>query len=96
MEYENKAKGSILRSKVKFYEEGEKCTKYFLCQEKSNKRKTTVRKLIIDNKETTDSTKIMENIKKFYWDKYHRKCSTAEKDCCEFLKHVAMPSLKGH
>ena len=39
MEYENKAKGSILRSKVKFYEEGEKCTKYFLCQEKSNKRK---------------------------------------------------------
>ena len=93
MEYENKAKGSILRSKVKFYEEGKKCTKYFLCQEKSNKRKTTVRKLIIDNKETTDSTKIMENIKKFYWDKYHRKCSTTEKDCCEFLKRVAMPSL---
>ena len=58
MEYENKAKGSILRSKVKFYEEGEKCTKYFLCQEKSNKRKTTVRKLIIDNKETTDFTKL--------------------------------------
>ena len=41
-EYNNIAEGTILRSRVQYYEQGEKCTKYFLNLEKSNKIKSTV------------------------------------------------------
>ena len=37
LEYEKMARGTILRSKAQYYEEGEKCTKYFFNLEKDNK-----------------------------------------------------------
>ena len=45
--------GIILRSKVTFYEEGEKPSKYFLSLEKSNKMKNSLRKLKWSNEVTT-------------------------------------------
>ena len=39
------ARGTILRSKAQYYEEGEKCTEYFFNLEKDNKLKSTIQKL---------------------------------------------------
>ena len=39
------ADGAILRSKVRWYQEGEKCSKYFLLLEKRNKTSSCIRKI---------------------------------------------------
>ena len=41
--------GIIIRSKVIWYEKGEKSNRYFSNLEKRNKTKTHIRKLLIDN-----------------------------------------------
>ena len=41
--------GAILRSKVRWYGEGEKCSKYFLSLEKRNKTSSCIRKLLTDD-----------------------------------------------
>ena len=43
--YDNITNGIILRSKARWYEEGEKNTKYFLSLEKNNKAKSHIRKV---------------------------------------------------
>ena len=48
--YEYITKGSILRSRVRWYEEGEKNTKYFLNLENHKNKKSCVRKIY--NKES--------------------------------------------
>ena len=49
------ANGIILRSKERWYEEGEKNNKYFLALEKPNKTKSHIRKLInVSREEITD------------------------------------------
>ena len=40
--YTRKTKGAIIRSRVKWYEEGEKNTKYFMGLEKSNSVKKSI------------------------------------------------------
>ena len=44
--YNHITDGIILRPKARWYEEGEKSTKYFLSMEKSNKARTHIRKLL--------------------------------------------------
>ena len=43
------ADGTILQSKVRWYGEGEKCSKYFLSLEKRNKTSSCIRKLLTEN-----------------------------------------------
>ena len=93
LEYDKIAKGTIVRSKVQFYEEGEKCTKYFLNLEKSNKIKSTVRKLRIENEDITDPSKIMKHIKTYYETKYSRRCNCTEIECSTFLNNVKLPCI---
>ena len=64
---ENKAKGSIVRSKVKWLEHGEKGTQYFFDLEKYNSTKKHVRKIIVRNNEIiTDSGQILNESVNFY------------------------------
>ena len=61
------ADGAILRSKVRWYEEGEKCSKYFLSLEKRNKTSSCIRKLLTeDGQEITNPEHIRKEIKSFY------------------------------
>ena len=61
------AQGVIVRSKVQFIEENEKCTKYFFDIEKRNYVKKNIRKLEIDgNTEITDPDVILEYERSFY------------------------------
>ena len=55
--------GTVISSKAQWYEDGEKCTKYYLNLEKGNKIKATVCKLLINDKAITSSKTIMSRIK---------------------------------
>ena len=62
------------------YEEGEKSTSFFLNQIKQNKRKSTIRKLIVDEKEITDQSKILTQLHDFYEKLYtkDKRCHTGD------------------
>ena len=66
-----KAKGNIFRSKVRWYEEGEKNTKYFYALEKARYNAKTCYKLINERgQEFVESSKILEEQRKFYENLY--------------------------
>ena len=58
---ENIVKGSIIRSRVNWYEQGEKNNKYFLNLENNNKEKSCIRNISIQGTDvfTSDPRKIM-------------------------------------
>jgi hypothetical protein len=89
-EYSNYVtEGIILRSKCKWYEEGEKSTKYFLNLERRNKKKSCIRKVFSNNLEVTNQNKILKHISDFYGDLYSLKSDITEEECVNFLsKHV--------
>ena len=65
------ADGAILRSKYRWYEEGEKCSKYFLSLEKRNKTSSCIPKLLMeDGQEITNLEHIRKEIKSFYENLY--------------------------
>ena len=71
--------GAILRSKVNWYEQGGKSTKYFLNLEKHSKSKTHIRKLIApesDSEIITEFAYIQKEIKHFYQSLYTRSSTT--------------------
>ena len=54
-EFDYIVRGSIIRSRATWYEQGERNTKYFLNLEDNNKKKSCIRKLLqSDGKETSD------------------------------------------
>ena len=69
---EYKTKGSIIRSKTRWYNEGEKNTKYFLGLEKRHfnkkkKKKKTIKSLKLENGNSVGSDKkILEEASSFY------------------------------
>ena len=58
--------GTRIRSEYNWYEHSEKSTKPFLNLEKQRGAQNSIKKLIVDDKETTDQTHISECIKEFY------------------------------
>ena len=87
--------GIILRSKVDWYEHGEKSSKYFLNLEKRNKAKSNLRKIVIDDSfnETTDPGEILSNLRNFYSSLYKRQSNKTEKECLEYLENLNLPRL---
>ena len=78
VEYENEynyiVRGSMIRSRATWLEQGQKNSKYFLNLETRNKKKSCIRKLVRDNdEETTDSKTIRNEIYNFYSDLYDEK-----------------------
>ena len=58
--YDNIAEGVKVRSKITWYEEGEKSSRFFLNLEKTKAVQDIIKKLEIENKEISDSNKIMK------------------------------------
>ena len=75
---EHKTQGSIIRSKTRWYNEGEKNTKYFLNLEKRHFNRKTIRGLKLENGTKIDSDKeIRENAKSFTKNSTHRPSQTS-------------------
>ena len=67
----NRAKGLLFRSKVRWYEEGEKSTKYFFSLEKAKYNAKTCFKLIDqNNQEIVEQDKILQEQKRYYEELY--------------------------
>ena len=64
--YEYKVNGIITRARIRWYENGEKSTKYFLRLQKRNYCRKIIRKLRIQNIEITDPHKILYEQAQFY------------------------------
>ena len=79
-----KTHGAILRSKVRWYNEGEKNTKYFHSMEKRHFNSKTIRNLKIetDKKISTDS-EILDEAKKYYESLYMSITNSDDVDNCE-------------
>jgi len=78
--HELKTQSLIIQSRIQVYEDGEKSTSFFLNQIKQNKRKSTIRKLIVDEKEITDQSKILTQLHDFYEKLYtkDKRCQTGD------------------
>ena len=91
------AEGIILRSKVNWYDDGEKSSTYFLNLVKRNKAKSHIRKIVIDDSlhvnETTDPGEILSNLRNFYSSLYKRQSNKTENECLEYLENLNLTRL---
>ena len=86
--------GIILRSKIDWYEHGEKSSKYFLNLEKRNKAKSHIRKILnSDSVELSESETILSNMKSFYSTPYEKRNDKTETDCYNYLKTLNLLKL---
>ena len=88
------ASGAIFRSKVRWYEEGEQNTSYFLSLEKRNKAKTHIHKIINTNdEEITDEKMIIKEINNFYSNLYSKMSPRSEDEYLQYLAFISTPQL---
>ena len=57
--YKEKAKGAFIRSRLKWFEEGERNSKYFFDIEKRNMERSSLHKIKVENSTTEDYTVIL-------------------------------------
>ncbi|KAL9970546.1 hypothetical protein ACROYT_G022944 [Oculina patagonica] len=87
------AKGAIIRSRATWYEKGEKSNKYFLGLESHRGSKSCIRRLFSsDGRLTTNPTKIMKEIEKFYSDLYASNDESVNRNH-PFLQKAEIPKL---
>ena len=93
--YDYITQGAIIRSRVTWYELGEKKNKYFLNLENSNKTKSSVRKIFTgDGKLTNNPKKIMDELESFYADLYDGSTCPSDSATSMFLdKARGFPAL---
>ena len=69
---EEKNRGVIFRTKARFYEYGEKNSKYFFALEKSRYNARTCKKLLVENKLIEDPVQILNQQEAYYKELYQR------------------------
>ena len=74
--YKNECRGAGARSRVRWIEEGEKNTNYFLSLEKKNGENKLISQLKMEGKQkmVTDQQEILKEVKRFYEDLYRDNC----------------------
>ena len=93
--YENRAKGSIVRSKTRWIEQGEKPTKYFFNLEKRNYNHKTIKELKHpDGKSVTKEEEILEEIEIFYKELYTSIISVENAQFTSFTENLELPRLE--
>ena len=92
--YNYVTQGIIIRSKVDWYEQGEKSSKYFYNLEKRNKAKSHIRKILNSNLvELSEPETVFSSIKSFYSTLYKKRNDKTETDCYNYLKTRNLPKL---
>lgn len=80
---ENKTRGIILRSKAKWCEEGEKCTKYFLSLEKRNYKNKYISTITSNKGVLEGREKILKEEQSFF-----EKLYTSDLDYCDYKNYI--------
>jgi hypothetical protein len=88
-----KINGMIMRSKVKWAEDGEKSSPFFLGLEKNNYINKHITQLNIDGNIITEPSLILENEKLFYEALYHEKNNNSMDDINSLLRNLNIPKL---
>ena len=78
---------------ISWYEHSKKPTKCFLNLEKQRGAQHTIKKLIVDHKETADQTHILECIKEFYETLFKKRKQKTAAEIKSFLSHINIPKL---
>ena len=91
--YDEISNGIKIRSKCDWYEFGEKSNKFFLTLEKRQATQNIVRKMLSNEHEITDLSKINTHIYQFYQHLYNEKQNISKDSICNFLSDLTIPSL---
>ena len=91
--YDNIAEGVKLRSKCQWYEENEKSTKYFLNLGKKHAEKSTIRRLVTDNKDLVKYDDINNEIFSYFKSLFERTDQTDKVNHNTLLEPVTLPSV---
>ena len=93
--YENRGKGSIVRSKTRWITQGEKPTKYFFNLEKRNYNHKTIKELkYLEGKSVTKEEEILEEIERFYKELYTSTTSFENMQFISYIENLELPSLE--
>ena len=83
---EYKTKGAIIRSRARWYNDGEKNTKYFLNLEKRHLKQKTIKCLhLSDNEVVNTDEEILKEAKSFYQKLYSSTVSSTDNQCDEIF-----------
>ena len=95
LQYEYIAHGAIIRSRARWYEQGEKSNKYFFNSESSRGEKSTIRKIVREDKSLTTNPKvIIDKLKGFYSNLYQATSSPGSESLADsFLENVSVLKL---
>ena len=91
--YDHIAEGIRIRSKCDWYEQSEKSTKVFFNLEKQRGFQNTIKKLVIYDKEITDQTHILKNIRKFYENLFKTREQKNKIEIEDLFSDVDIPKL---
>jgi len=87
--YSNKARGSFIRSRAKWIEDGEKSSRYFLNLERSRQESSVIHELISDESNTTvNDTEGLLNMAKTFYQKLYTDTDTDERCIDEYLGQI--------
>ena len=92
---ERKTNGIILRTKVRWFEEGEKSSKYFLNLEKRNNVKKCIKNLTVNGIVISKQKDIIQAEEEFYKSLYSKSCSvnSSQRNIKEFTLYSELPQL---
>ena len=85
-----------MRTKARWYEEGEKASKYFLSLEKRSKVEACIRRLrnhSDSDNDISDPRTIYEELKNFYGSLYRRTSVKTESECLQYHEKLNTPML---
>ena len=92
--YDYKVDGIMTRARLRWYEKGERSTKYFFSLQKRNYARKTIRKLRIHDRLISDPHKIIHEQKQFYQSLYSsRKTDLNSVEAARFLSQDNIPRL---
>jgi len=94
--YNSEVKGAQIRSKVKWIEDGEKCTKYFLNLEKKHQVSNVIQTLKTDDDTViTEQGDLLDECCRFYENLYTSQY-IPDNDIDSYLSDISTPSLSEH